>query len=460
MDRKVSLLIVDDDPRILDSFSEVLTGKGYKVSTAASRKEALAKLDEEFFDLLLLDLLLDHKLPESELQGLEILKIARERYPDIAAIIITAYGTVPLASDAFKSGVLDFIEKPVDNRTLLNAVERALRLSALSRENRYLRHQLVAAHGFTDIIGQTPEILKIHEQMRRLAIADVPVLIRGESGTGKELIAKALHYSGMRKNGAFVPVNCAALTTELQESELFGHVKGAFTGADSGKQGLFEIASGGTLFLDGIEGASLETQRKLLRALQESKIRRVGTSVEIPVNVRIIAATRRDLSEYIQSGKFDDGLFHRLSVFTITMPPLRERYGDIPLLVNHFLRKHGPKLGKQITEADQDTLQLLMTYNWPGNVRELENIIQRAMILADSEIITADALPDNLVISKAKNRTDLTSFRFSEAKHRFEKSYVEAQLRRTKGNISKAAKASGMSRNNFKGKMKNHKVSA
>lgn len=456
MGREIRILIVDDDQLILDGFSEVLTEEGYMVSPATSGTEALAKLDEEFFDLLLLD----HRLPEPGPQGLDLLKISRKRYPDIAAIIVTGYGTMLLASDAFKLGVLDFVEKPVENRTLLDAVERSLRLSALSRENRYLRYQITAAYDSTDIVGLSPEMLEIHEQVRRLASVDIPVLIQGKSGTGKELVARALHDGGKRKAGAFIAVNCTTLTPELQESELFGHVRGAFTGADSDKQGLFETASGGTLFLDEIGDASLRTQRNLLRALQGSKIRRVGTSVEIDVDVRVVAATRRDLDEHIRSGKFDEGLFYRLRVDTIAMPPLRERREDIPLLVNHFLKKHGSKQGKQIGEVDQKTLRLLMEYDWPGNVRELENIIQRATILSDGEVITADALPDDLAISETKNGTDLTPLKFSEAKRRFEKSYVEAQLSRTKGNISQAAKASGMSRNNFKDKMRKHEASA
>ena len=456
MAREISLLIVDDEPRIREDFSTFLTEAGYRVSTAGSGKEALEKLDAEFFDLLLLD----HRLPDPEIQGLDVLRISRERYPDIAAIVITGHGTVPLASDAFRSGALDFIEKPVRIPDLLSTVDRALKLSALGRENRYLRHQLAAAYDFGGIIGQTPGILKIHEQMRRLSVVDVPVLIQGESGTGKELVARALHYGGLRKSGPFVPVNCTAITAALQESELFGHVRGAFTGADSDKAGLFETASDGTLFLDEIGDAGLDTQRKMLRALEESKIRRVGTSVEIPVQVRVVAATSRDLGEHIRSGVFDEGLFYRVNGFSIVIPPLRERREDIPLLVDHFLKKRGPKLGKHIAVVHQDALDILMNYDWPGNVRELENIIQRAMILTDGEIITADVLPDDLVGSTGTGMDDLTSVRFSEAKRSFEKLYVEAQLRKTKGNISQAAKISGMDRSNFREKMRHHGIDA
>ena len=454
MEREINLLIVDDEPEIRKTFSDILSIMGYRASTAGNGEEALEKLDEEFFDLLLLD----HILPHSELQGLDILKLSRERYPDLAAIMITGHGTVPLVSDAFKAGLLDFVQKPVRPNTLQSAVERALRVSALSRENRYLRHQLAATTDFGEIIGQTTELLDIQEQVRRLAAVDVPVLIQGESGTGKELIARALHYGGVRQDGPFIPVNCTAIATELQESELFGHVKGAFTGADSDKDGLFETASSGTLFLDEIGDSSIDTQRKLLRALEESKVRRVGTAVEIPVDVRIVAATSKKLDETIEAGAFDEALWYRLNVFSIVLPTLRDRRLDIPMLVDHFLKKHSSKLGKQITNVNQDALDALVAYNWPGNVRELENIIQRAIILTDSDIITADALPDDLTGSSEADIGDLTVLRFSEAKRRFEASYIETQLRRTGGNISQAARASGMDRNNFRDKMRGYGI--
>jgi len=454
LEREISLLIVDDELHVRETFSEILSEMGYRISVASSGEEALEKLDAEFFDLLLLD----HMLPNSELQGLDILKLSRERYPNISAIMVTGHGTVPLVSDAFKAGVLDFVQKPVRPDALLSAVERALQVSALSRENRYLRHQLTERVDFEEIIGQAPEILGIHEQVRRLAAVDVPVLIQGESGTGKELIARALHYSGLRKSGPFIPVNCTAIATELQESELFGHVRGAFTGADSDKDGLFEAASGGTLFLDEIGDASLDTQRKLLRASEDAKIRRVGTAVEIPIDVRIVAATCRKLEEEIRAGEFDDALLYRLNVFSIVLPPLRERREDIPPLVDHLLSKHGSKLGKQITNVDQDALDILVEYNWPGNVRELENIVQRALILTDGDIITRDVLPDDLVGAPGTHLDDLTAFKFSEAKRRFEASYLEIQLKRTGGNISQAARASGMDRNNFRDKMRSHGI--
>jgi len=391
-----TVLIVDDESAIRESLQTLLELEGYAVETACDGEEGLAKLAEHPYDLVLLDF----AMPERN--GIEVLREIRERDVDLAVIMITAYGTVENAVNAMQAGATNFIQKPWDNEKLLADVRTAVGQRRAEQEVIQLKRALKQRYNFEHIVGKSEPMLRIFDLVAQVAPSRSTVLLQGESGTGKELIAKAIHMNSPRKDGPFVPVNTGSMPTDLLESTLFGHVKGAFTSAIASKKGLFEMADRGTLFLDEIGTMGLETQAKILRVLQDRKFMHLGGVNEIQVDVRIIAATNVDLRQQVKEGKFREDLFYRLNVIIIDLPPLRQRKNDIPLLAQHFAQKFAEENGKPQLYISSDALRPLMDYDWPGNVRELENVIERAVVLANGPSLTIDLLPDNLVGRGAK----------------------------------------------------------
>jgi DNA-binding NtrC family response regulator len=391
-----SVLIVDDESAIRESLQTLLELEGYEVDTASDGEEGLTKLADHPYDLVLLDFAMPDR------NGIDILREIRERDADLAVIMITAYGTVENAVNAMQAGATNFIQKPWDNEKLLADVRTAVGQRRAEQEIIQLKRALKQRYNFEHIVGKSEPMLRIFDLVAQVAPSRSTVLLQGESGTGKELIAKAIHMNSPRKDGPFVPVNTGSMPTDLLESTLFGHVKGAFTSAIASKKGLFEMADRGTLFLDEIGTMGLETQAKILRVLQDRKFMHLGGVNEIQVDVRIIAATNVDLRQQVKEGKFREDLFYRLNVITIDLPPLRQRKNDIPLLAQHFAQKFADENGKPPLHISTEALRPLMDYDWPGNVRELENVIERAVVLANGPSLTIDLLPDNLVGRGAK----------------------------------------------------------
>src|SRR5574337_893739 len=387
---KGRLLIVDDEPDMLENLSRILGKAGYECVTEGDSQKAVGRFESERPDLLLTDL----RMPG--LDGLGLLRQARQVDPHMPVIILTAFATIESAVEAVKEGAFDYLPKPFSVDQLKLAVGRALAQRRLALENLRLREQLRGTYGFENIIGRSPAMAQVFELVRKAARSEANILIVGESGTGKELVAHAVHVNSRRDAQAFVPVDCASLPEQLLESELFGHEKGAFTGAVRTKPGLMEVAHRGTLFLDEIAELPLGLQVKLLRALQERQIRRVGGTREIGVDVRLVSATNRDLRELVVKGKFREELYYRVNVIPIVLPPLRERKGDIALLAHTFLRKYGQGREVPLKGFEPEAMQILEAYAWPGNVRELQNVIERACVLAEGETIAARDLPAHL----------------------------------------------------------------
>ncbi len=385
-----SILIVDDEAEIRESLQTLLELEGYRVDAADTGEDGLARLASDPFDLVLLDLALPGK------NGMEVLEEIRERDPQLAVIMITAYGTVENAVNAMRGGAANFIQKPWDNEKLLADVRAAVARCRAEEENIQLKRALKQRYNFQNIVGKSEPMLRIFDLVAQVAPSRSTILIQGESGTGKELIAKAIHMNSPRKDRPFVPVNAGSMPTDLLESTLFGHVKGAFTSAIASKKGLFEIADRGTLFLDEIGTMSLDTQAKILRVLQDRKFMHLGGINEIQVDVRVIAATNVDLKKLVQEGRFREDLFYRLNVITIELPALRHRREDIPLLVEHFLQKFCTENGNGPKQISPEALRPLMDYQWPGNVRELENVMERAVVLSTGPAIGPDLLPSSV----------------------------------------------------------------
>src|SRR5215468_6805364 len=386
-----SVLIIDDEAAIRESLETLLEFEGYSVQSATTGEQGLAKIGENPFDLVLLDFALPDR------NGLEILADIRDRDPQLAVIMITAYGTVDNAVRAMQNGATNFIQKPWDNEKLLADVRVAVARRRVEEENEQLKRALKQRYNFENIVGKSEPMLRIFDLVSQVAPSRSTVLVQGESGTGKELIAKAIHANSPRRDRPFVPVNTGSMPADLLESTLFGHVKGAFTSAISSKKGLFEVADGGTIFLDEIGTMSLETQAKILRVLQDKKFMHLGGVQEIHVDVRVIAATNIDLKLMVREGKFREDLFYRLNVITVDLPPLRSRSEDILLLVNHFLAKFSAENSKPARQISPEALRPLMDYSWPGNVRELENVMERAVVLSNGQTIGIDLLPDAVV---------------------------------------------------------------
>jgi two-component system response regulator HydG len=456
---RARVLIVDDEPDMVDNCARILGRTGYDCVTTTDPRRALELLDSERPDLLLADL----KMPEVD--GMALLRRARELDPALPVILVTAFATIESAVAAIKEGAFDYLPKNFSVEQLRVAVERALRHRGLQVENKNLRAQLQQALGLENIIGASPVMTQVFELVKKAARSEANILVLGESGTGKELIARAIHANSPRAAQAFVPVDCASLPEPLLESELFGHEKGAFTGAVRSKPGLMEVAHRGTLFLDEIAELPGALQVKLLRALQERQIRRVGGTSQVDVDVRLVSATNRDLRDSVSKGQFREELYYRVNVIAIKLPPLRERAGDVKLLVHAFLKKYGQG---RVTGVDEGAFAALEAYAWPGNVRELQNIVERACALTEGETITRRDLPEHVLVPAMspsgglvpipESLTDqaLTSgaeLPLKDAKERWllvlEASYLRDLLDRHDGNISAAAKAAGIDRKTF-----------
>jgi two-component system response regulator PilR (NtrC family) len=390
-----NLLVVDDEQSLLEFLNLLFEEEGYDVHRANSVTEARLAISGRSYDLVLCDIL----MPDGN--GLDLLREIKERHPHTAVIMMTAYTSTKSAIEAMKLGAYHYISKPFDVEELKVVVSKALEKTVLEEENVYLRRELEQKYQFANIIGRSQKMLEVFSLIERVAKTQSTVLIRGDSGTGKELIARAIHFQGPRKENRFSPVNCGAFPETLLESELFGYEKGSFTGASREKKGLFQESHEGTLFLDEIGEMTPAMQVKLLRALQEKKVRRVGGTQEEDVDVRIIAATNRDLRELIDEGSFREDLYYRINVIPIHLPPLRQRRGDIELLAEHFIRKYSTQMGIEPKPITIEALQLLETYDWPGNVRELENTIERALALSTAESLTTHDLPLNFRSERA-----------------------------------------------------------
>jgi DNA-binding NtrC family response regulator len=385
-----SILVIDDEAGIRESLEVLLSLEGYSVKNAPDGEQGLRMLEMESFDLILLDLALPGQ------SGIDLLPQIKERQPETPVIMITAYGTVENVVEAIRAGAENFVQKPWDNEKLLADIRSAVARYKAEEENLQLKRTLKQRYNFSNIVGKSEIMLRVFDLVAQVAPSRSTILIQGESGTGKELIAKAIHANSPRREKPFVPINTGAMPTELLESTLFGHVKGAFTSAIASKKGLFEVANGGTLFLDEIATMGMDTQAKILRVLQDRRFMHLGGIQEIQVDVRIIAATNIDLRQAVRDGRFREDLFYRLNVITIDLPPLRSRREDIPLLVNHFLEFYANENGLSARRLSADALRALIDYEWPGNVRELENSIERGVVLSSGPVIGSELLPGHI----------------------------------------------------------------
>jgi DNA-binding NtrC family response regulator len=450
MTENPSILIIDDDEAIRDACSQTLNKDGYKVKTAKDGVEGLKLLKEESFQVVLLDL----RLPGVD--GMEVLSKIKEESPETPVIIITAYASIESAVEAMKRGAFNYLAKPFSPEELRVITRKALKSREVFFENIYLREELEKKIEFDMVIGKSKPMEKVMDIVRRVAATESTVLISGESGTGKELLAREIHNHSLRKNAPFVVVDCGALVETLFESELFGHVKGSFTGAHETKHGRFEVANGGTIFLDEISNISLNIQAKLLRVIQEREVTRIGSTKPIKVDVRILAATNQELADLVRKEKFREDLFYRLSVVPIHLPSLRERKEDIPLLVEHFLSKYNKRTRKNINSISADVKKALMDYDWPGNIRELENTVERAVVLSKGNEIELESLVYHGISAGS------SFFNPAGGKYRpldeVEKEYIKAVLQAQYGNKSKTAKILGIDRKTLSAKLKKHET--
>lgn len=422
---KGSILIVDDELVVRDSLTKWFREEGYRTEAAGSAREALEKIAANGFDIVLIDI----KMPGMD--GMELQQRLREVDPDLVLIIMTGYASVETAVQALKRGAFDYITKPFDPDDLVHIVRNAMEQRLVKQENIRLREQLRTALPGSELVGQSPAMQRVFQLIETVAPTDATVLITGESGTGKELVARAIHAASPRRLMPMVVIHCGALTETLLESELFGHEKGAFTGAQYRKKGKFEVADGGTVFLDEISDISLKTQTDLLRVLQEKEIVRVGGTQPIQVDFRCITATNRDLEELVKEGTFRPDLYYRLNVFRIDLPPLRHRREDIPLLAEHFLRKFAAAMNKRVTRITAEAMDLLMDYDWPGNVRELENAIERAMVIGKEPELQAGDFPIQLRLpAQSAGRT----------LEEIERAHIEKVIEECNWNLSRAAR--------------------
>ncbi len=448
----VSVLVVDDDEDTRELLREVLSEEGYRVLTSGSGEEALEIGKQEIVDVIISDMRLGPNL-----NGLDVLRAYKAIQPESEVILITAFGTMETAIEAVKAGAFDYISKPFKIDEVVLHVQRALGNRKLLRENRSLKRQLGSQVQLSSLVGNSPKMLEIYKKIAMVADARSTVLICGESGTGKELVAKAIHYNGPRAEQYYYAVNCGALTETLLETELFGHVRGSFTGATENKRGIFEAASGGTVFLDEVSEMSPGLQVKVLRTLEEQEVRRIGSNEVVKVDVRIIAASNRNLADCVQEGKFRQDLYYRLRVIEIDIPPLRDRLEDIPLLVEHFLKKIGGERGQAFSVSPQ-ALSTLMSYAWPGNVRELENALESAAALNRTGVIPLEDLPvkvraETLEVKRLEDfYTDLPSL------DEVEKRYLEHVLKVTGGNKVRTSAILGINRRTLYRKAEKYKL--
>ncbi len=461
--KSARILVIDDEEVVCRSCSRLLSEEGHRVDTNLDPRDGLAMAEQEPYDVIIVDL----KMPG--ISGMEFLQRIKAVRSETEVVMMTGYAQIATAVEAMKLGAFDYIPKPFSPDQLVVTVGKALETRELLSENRYLRRELESRYKFENIIGSGKEMQAVYDLIARVSRTNTTVLVRGESGTGKELIARAVHFNSPRKTMRFVTVDCGALHDSLLESELFGHAKGAFTGAVSAKKGLFEISDGGTLFLDEVGNTSLALQAKLLRVLQERVFTPLGDTQERKTDVRLIAATNKDLNAAVADGSFREELFYRLNIVPIVVPPLRKRRDDIPALVNHFLKKFGEETGCEATEIALDALSLLVDYDWPGNVRQLENVIHRAVVLAPGKEILKDQMPPEIrrdlpevsSLSVPKTSDELKE-RKKELREKsvaeIERLFVTEALKRNDWNVTRAAAEVGMQRPNFQALMRQQQV--
>jgi len=458
------ILVVDDELIVCESCKRILEEEDYEVEMALGGREALEKMRANSFDVVITDL----KMPE--IDGMEILKILRAEYPDTIVIMITGFSTVETAVEAMKIGAFDYIPKPFTPDEVSIVVKKAIEKKSLMMENIYLRRELQGKYGFENIIGKSKKMQEIYRIISKVSLTDSTVLIYGGSGTGKELIARAIHFNSSRREKQFVPVDCAVLSENLLESELFGHVRGSFTGAVTTKPGLFEVADGGTVFLDEVGNISLAIQAKLLRVLQEREFTPVGGTKAKRIDIRLIAATNKDLEKMIKEETFREDLYYRLNIVPIVLPPLRERQEDIPLLAMHFLKKYAEEMGKTIKGFTPEAMEKLMKYPWPGNVRELENMIERTMVMIEDEMIRPEyiLLPGQRekeawgenIPSTSEELKEIKKHMREKAVEEIERTFVLNALERNHWNVTRAAEEVGMLRPNFQALMRKYNLRA
>ena len=457
------ILVVDDEEIVIRSCLRILSGgDSYQIEVARDGREALHKVEDNPCDIMILDIMMPN------MSGLEVLRRVKETHPDVDVIMITGLSQVDTAVQAMKLGAFDYISKPFEPDELQLVVQRALERRLLLRENLNLRSEVSSKYRFDNIIGSSPPMQAVYRLVGQCAPTNSTVLLTGESGTGKELIARANHYNSLRKDKPFIPVDCTSLSENLLESELFGHVKGAFTGAVANKKGMFEVADAGSLFLDEIGNFSISIQAKLLRVLQEREFRAVGDTRTQTANFRLITASNKDLNAMVAAGTFRDDLYYRINIFPIHVPALRERKDDIPALAYHFLTAFSAELGKKVTDISEGAMSALMNYSWPGNVRELENVIQRAAILTSDNIIRHAHLvhiidssrrPDDFAVPRTGDELKRVKKAAREKSvEEIEKQFVLEALRRNDWNVTKSAEETGMQRPNFQALMKKYTI--
>lgn len=460
------LLVVDDEAVIRDGLKRILEAEEFTVETCSSGYSAIEIMQQREFNLIITDL----KMPG--MSGIEVLKSVRTLQPNVPVILITGYASVETAVEAMKNGAADYLQKPFTPDLLLEKVRNTLAQRPLSLDETCLKEEIALHHGFHQFIGESKEMQKVYHRIMHVAATNSTVLITGESGTGKELAARAIHENSPRKDKPFVAVDCSSLAETLLESELFGHVKGSFTGAVQTKTGLFKVADGGTLFLDEVSNISLSTQAKLLRALQERKITPIGSTQPVPIDIHLVAATNKNLRVMASEGAFREDLFFRLNIIPIELPPLRDRTQDIPILIRHFLKKYTAEIGKEIKGVAPDVMAFLEGYAYPGNVRELENMIERAVVLAEGDIICNEDLelwdssdtPSPAMIERIpQNAEELKEMKRHIRDHAMdslESAFVRHALERNGWNVTRAAEETGILRPNFQSMMKKLGISA
>jgi DNA-binding NtrC family response regulator len=458
---KGRILIVDDEEIVIRSCQRILADGDFQVDAASNGLEALEKIQEDDYDVIILDI----KMPK--MNGIEVLQRVKEAHPDIDVIMITGLNHIDTAVKAMKLGAFDYLSKPFDPEELEIVVARAFERRQLLQENVNLKNEINARYRFENIIGSSPPMQAVYRLVARCAPTNSTVLLRGDSGTGKELIARAIHYNSLRKDRPFVTVDCASLSENLLESELFGHVKGSFTGAVSNKTGLFESADGGTLFLDEIGNISLATQAKLLRFIEQREFKAVGDSRIRNVNIRLITATNKNLESMVADGDFREDLYYRINIFPIEIPPLRDRRDDIPALAFHFLNLFSKEMENPVKEFSAAAMNLLMNHDWPGNVRELENVVHRAVILTSDKVIRQahlvnliDTLPQiSLDVPRTSEELKrIKKIARQKSVENVEKHFVLGALKRNEWNVTRSAEETGMQRSNFQALMKKYDI--
>jgi DNA-binding NtrC family response regulator len=454
---EVKVLVVDDEGKIRDHFSDFLDHEGFQVETAENGQVALNVIEEDYYDVVLIDL----NMPKVD--GMDVLKNLVDHSPDSIGIILTGHATVQNAVEAMKIGAYDYLTKPVKMEEVVMVMKRALEFRDLKRENLALKKQLKKKYKFKNFVGDSLQMHKVFRIIEKVADTDSTVLILGESGTGKELVANAIHYHSMRRDKPLIPVNCGAIPEELLESELFGHEKGAFTNAIRTRIGRFEMANGGTIFLDEVAEMSPHLQVKLLRVLQEQEFERLGGTKTIKCDVRILAATNKDLDKVVEEGSFREDLYYRLKVIPVVIPPLRDRKSDIPLLVHHFLEMMSKAKKKRLRGISKDVMKALINYQWPGNVRELENIIERMVILSEGEYLTREDLPERVRQERTNEQTGQTfipdeGFSLSNAVNDFERQLIINALEKADWVKNRAAKLLNMNRTTLVEKIKKQRI--